>query len=329
MNITLRQLYGFKAVADVGTFTAAAQRLRVAQPALSIHIRELEQELGAKLFDRTTRRVELTAAGREFLQSVDKLIYDLENAVQNARNLAERKRGRLVVAAAPLLAAMIVPPAIADFKRRYPSIDVSVIDSQTNVIVEKIRVNEADCGIGTFAESEEGIRSETLFEDALLAWCPAQSPVTLAPQMTWEMLANTPLIGMTRDSSIRFLVDQAFQSVGLHIRPSYEVSHMTTAVMMVEAGLGVAILPAYVWGFARTLKVAPRNLGQPEVRRQVSVIHASGRTLSPAADAFRHYLRKHSRAALPQQAIPRGSERTANPQPRRVHRKPRQVAPNS
>src|SRR5258707_14292438 len=95
MNITLRQLYGFKAVADVGPFTAAAQRLKVAQPALSLNIRDLESELGARLFDRTTRRVELTAAGREFLQSVDKLIIDLEHAVQNARDLADRRRGRL------------------------------------------------------------------------------------------------------------------------------------------------------------------------------------------------------------------------------------------
>ena len=294
MNITLRQLYGFKAVADVGTFTAAAQRLRIAQPVLSVHIRELERELGAKLFDRTTRRVELTNAGREFLQSVDKLIYDLENAIQNARNLAERKRGRLIVAAAPLLAAMIVPTAVSDFKRRYPTIDVSVIDCQTNIIVEKVRSSEADCGIGTFADAEEGIRSETLFEDSLLAWCPAQSPMAMEPNLTWSDLGDTPLISMTRDSSIRFLVDRAFQANGLNIRPAYEVSHMTTAIMMVEAGLGIAILPAYVWGFARTLKVTPRALGEPEVRRQVCVIQrqrpdavAGGRCLPPLpAQAF-------------------------------------------
>src|SRR6266404_2268448 len=151
MNITLRQLYGFKTVADVGTFTAAAQRLKVAQPALSLNIRDLESELGTRLFDRTTRRVELTAAGREFLLSVDKLILDLEHAVQNARELAERKRGRLAVAAPPLLATMIV---------------------------DKVRNGEADCGIGTFAEVEDGIRREALFEDALMAWCPVQSQLT-------------------------------------------------------------------------------------------------------------------------------------------------------
>ncbi|MBX9842615.1 MAG: LysR family transcriptional regulator [Xanthobacteraceae bacterium] len=314
MNITLRQLYGFKAVADVGTFTAAAQRLKVAQPALSLNIRDLERELGARLFDRTTRRVELTAAGREFLQSVDKLIADLEQAVQNARELAERKRGRLVVAAPPLLAAMVVPGAVADYKKRFPSIDVSVIDTQTNVIVDKVRSGEADCGIGTFAEAEEGIRKEVLFEDALMAWFPAHSPSSRSSRLAWKDLPGQ-LIAMTRDSRIRFLVDQVYQSAGQTMRPAYEVSHMTTAIMMVEAGLGVAVLPAYVWGFARAFNVTARVLFEPEVRREMAIIHASGRALSPAAEAFTRYLKKRAGAALP-----RGLRQTAAEQVPGIHR---------
>jgi DNA-binding transcriptional LysR family regulator len=306
MNITLRQLHGFKAVADLGTFTAAAQRLKVAQPALSLNIRDLESELGAKLFDRTTRRVELTAAGREFLQSVDRLIVDLERAVQNARDLADRKRGRLVVAAPPLLAALIVPGAVADYRKRFPAVEVSVIDVQTNIIVDKVRSGEADCGIGTFAEAEDGIRAEVLFEDALMAWCPAQSQCARSSRLSWKDLPAGQLIAMTRDSQIRFLVDQAYQSIGQTVRPAYEVSHMTTAIMMVEAGLGVAVLPAYVWGFARVFNVVPKILSEPEVRREVAIIQASGRSPSPAAEAFLTYLGKRARAALPRGGRQRG-----------------------
>jgi DNA-binding transcriptional LysR family regulator len=306
MNITLRQLHGFKAVADLGTFTAAAQRLKVAQPALSLNIRDLESELGAKLFDRTTRRVELTAAGREFLQSVDKLIVDLERAVQNARDLADRKRGRLVVAAPPLLAALIVPGAVADYRKRFPAIEVSVIDVQPNIIVDKVRSGEADCGIGTFADAEDGIRREVLFEDALMAWCPAQSQCARSSRLAWKDLPAGQLIAMTRDSRIRFLVDQAYQSIGQTVRPAYEVSHMTTAIMMVEAGLGVAVLPAYVWGFARVFNVVSTILSEPEVRREVAIIQASGRSLSPAAEAFLTYLGKRAHAALPRGVRQRG-----------------------
>ena len=273
---------------------------------MSLNIRDLESELGAKLFDRTTRRVELTAAGREFLQSVDKLIVDLERAVQNARDLADRKRGRLVVAAPPLLAALIVPGAVADYRKRFPAIEVSVIDAQTNIIVDKVRSGEADCGIGTFAEGEEGIRREVLFEDALMAWCPAQSQCARSSRLAWKDLPAGQLIAITRDSRIRFLVDQAYQSIGQTVRPAYEVSHMTTAIMMVEAGLGVAVLPAYVWGFAQVFNVVSKVLSDPEVRREVAIIQASGRSLSPAAEAFLTYLGKRAHAALPRGVRQRG-----------------------
>jgi DNA-binding transcriptional LysR family regulator len=299
MNITLRQLYGFKTVADVGTFTAAAHRLKVAQPALSLNIRDLEKELGARLFDRTTRRVELTAAGREFLQSVDKLISDLERAVRNTRHLAERKRGRLVVGAPPLLAAFVVPGAVSDYKKNYPAIDVSIIDTQTDYIIEKIRSGEADCGIGTFDEAEEGLRREVLCEDLLMAWCLPQSQLMRSGRLAWKDLPADQLISLTRESRIRFLVEQACLAAGSAIRPAYEVSHVTTAIMMVEAGLGIAVLPAYAWGFARAFNVVSKVLSEPEVRREISVVHSGNRALTPAAEAFLRFLRKRVRAALP------------------------------
>jgi len=104
---------------------------------------------------------------------------------------------------------------------------------------------------------------------------------------------------MTRDSRIRFLVDHACESAGQIVRPAYEVSHMTTAIMMVEAGLGVAVLPAYVWGFARAFNVVSKALSDPEVRREVAIVQASSKALSPAAEAFLKCLRKCARAALP------------------------------
>jgi DNA-binding transcriptional LysR family regulator len=299
MNITLRQLYGFKTVADVGTFTAAAHRLKIAQPALSLNIRDLEKELGARLFDRTTRRVELTAAGREFLQSVDKLINDLELAVANTRHLAERKRGRLVVGAPPLLAAFVVPGAVADYKKNYPAIDVSIVDTQTDYIIEKVRSGEADCGIGTFDEAEEGLRREVVCEDSLMAWCPPQSQLMRSGKLAWKDLPVGQLISLTRESRIRFLVEQACLAAGHPIRPAYEVSHVTTAIMMVEAGLGIAVLPAYASGFARAFNVVSKVLSEPEVRREISLIYSGSRALTPAAEAFLRFLRKRVRAAVP------------------------------
>jgi DNA-binding transcriptional LysR family regulator len=299
MNVTLRQIQAFLAVADLGNFTRAAARLNMAQPALSLTIRELEAELGIRLFDRTTRRVELTKAGADFSHAARKLIGDLELAMRNARDLTERKRGRLVVGAPPLLAAMILPGAIADYKRTFPGIDVRLVDTQTDRIVDKVRSGEADCGIGTFAEDETGIERHVLVKDMLVLFCGKRSPLSKARQIAWRGLSAHPIITMTRDSSIRLLTERAFEAAGETFRPAFEVSLMTTAVMMVEAGLGVAILPTYVWSFARDRNVISRPLVEPQTSREISMIHAAGRSLSPAAESFAQFLRKHARLSLP------------------------------
>jgi DNA-binding transcriptional LysR family regulator len=300
MNITLRQLYGFKAVAHIGTFTGAAKRLGVAQPALSRIIHDLEAELEAKLFDRTTRRIELTAAGREFLCAVDKLISDLEVAVQSTRDLLAKKRGRVVVAAPPLLAATIVPSVIADYKRRFPGIDVCVIDCPTDIVVDRVRDGQADCAIGTFGD-EDGLQREALFEDPMMVWCATQSHLAHARSPTWKELLSERLITLRAESQIRRLIDQTYLSIGECMQPAYEVSHMATAVRLVEEGLGVAVLPAYVWNIARGLAVVPRALCSPVVRREVSILRSNVRRLSPAAEAFMQSVRRHAFEVLPDQ----------------------------
>lgn len=312
MNVTLRQIQAFLAVADLGNFTRAAARLNMAQPALSLTIRELEAELGLRLFDRTTRRVELTMAGADFSHAARKLMTDLDLAMRNARDLTERKRGRLVVGAPPLLAAMLLPRAIADYNRKFPGIEVRLIDTQTDRIVDKVRSGEADCGVGTFAEDEDSIERQLLVKDALEVFCSKRSPLSRMRQVAWRGLSGHPLIAMTRESSIRQLAERGFEATGLTFRPAFEVSLMTTAVMLAEAGLGVAILPTYVWSFARDRDVTSRPLVEPQMSREISMIHAAGRSLSPAAESFAQFLRKHARHSLPRRGQARQLIRQAH-----------------
>jgi DNA-binding transcriptional LysR family regulator len=299
MNITLRQIQAFKTVAEFGSFTRAAERLNVAQPALSLSIRELERELNLRLFDRTTRRVELTGAGREFLQSADKLLADLDRAVRDARDLSEMKRGRIVVAAPPLLAAMIVPAAIAEYNAAHPGIDVGLVDARNDQILDRLRAGEADLAIGTFEERADGIRREVLAEDALTLFCAPASPLAKKRRVRWADLHDQKLIMLTRDSSIRVLTERTLAEAGRNTgKPLYEVSQMTTAVMLAEAGLGVTVLPAYAWSFARGRDVVSRQLVEPQVMRNIYLIQSESRSLSPAADGFARTLRKQTRAAI-------------------------------
>ena len=294
MNITLRQVQAFLALADLGSFTRAAERMRVAQPALSQQIRDLELELGVRLFDRTTRRVEMTAAGEEFRLSAAKIVEELELAVGHARDLAERRRGRLVVAAPPLLAAAMLPEAIAAFARQHPGVRVELHDLRTDEIVARVRDGRADCGIGTFPPDEDGIERLVLARDSLMVYGPADCDLAAEAQVPWRTLAGRPLVALTRDSGLRLLAEVGFETARVVMRPAYEVAQITTAMALVEAGLGIAVLPTYAGAVARPGRVMERPLVEPNVAREIVMISRQGRSAPPALASFAQVLRRHS-----------------------------------
>jgi DNA-binding transcriptional LysR family regulator len=293
MNITIRQIQSFLQVAALGSFTRAAEKMHTMQPALSQQVRDLEAELGIRLFDRTTRRVELTEGGIEFRNIAAKIIEDLETAARNAHELAERKRGRVIVAAPPLLAAAIVPRAIADFRTKYPGLEVRVVDARTDQIVEYVRSGQVDCGIGTFHAGEAGISSTLLTRDSLMAFCAADHALAGRSTVDWHALDGLPLITLTRDSGIRLLVEVGYEAARMRLIPAYEVGQITTALAMIEAGLGIAVLPTYAWAGARAMTISAAAL-VPRITRDISMITRTGRSVAPAVPAFARYLGKYT-----------------------------------
>ena len=271
------------------------------QPALSQQVRDLENELGIRLFDRTTRRVELTEGGAEFRNIAAKVLDDLDSAVRNAHELAERKRGRVVIAAPPLLAAAIVPRAIADFRSRYPGIEVRLVDARTDQIVDDVRSGQVDCGLGTFHAGQEGISSTLLARDSLMLFCASSHPLARRRVVRWKELDGLPLITLTRDSSIRLLVEVGFEMSQIRLIPAYEVAQITTALAMAEAGLGVSVLPAYARAGAKTLRIAATPL-DVSIVRDIVMITRSGRSISPGVSAFARFLGKYTRASMPDTA---------------------------
>lgn len=292
MRITLRQMESFLAVAEYGSFTRAAERLHMAQPALSQLIRDLERELGLRLFDRTTRRVELTEGGREFRGASAKILDEIEIAVRNANDLAERKRGRVVIAAPPLLAAVLMPAAIAELKQRHPNIQAVLLDARTDTIVEAVRLGQADCGLGTFSKVEDGIERLPLGRDSLMLFCYADHRFAGRDSVSWKELVNERLIVLTRDSDIRRLVEVGFESGEVPLDPTYEVSMISTAVALVEAKLGIAVLPTYARTVATHKVVTSCPLTNPTIARDIVMIRATGRSMTPAALAMEAIVRQ-------------------------------------
>jgi DNA-binding transcriptional LysR family regulator len=305
MNISLRQLEAFLAVSQLSGFTRAADRLHLTQSAVSLLVRELESQLSVRLFDRTTRAVRLTDAGRELYPFAEKAIAELQAGIDNTRDLLAKKRGRVVVAAPPLIASHLLPPLVVRFREANPGVAVVLRDLLADEILTRVASGEVDFGIGTFHRLGDGLESQTLARDSLLLVAPKGHALARKRRLRWRDLRGEPLIALDRHSSLRHLVDRTLESAGGESVPAYEVSFITTAIGMVESGLGVAVLPSYILLSARRSRVETRSIVDPVVEREISIVTRAGKSLSPAASDFALFAKRHARESL-------GSERSSS-----------------
>jgi len=292
MNITIQQLRALVAVAELGGFTVAAERLHLTQPAVSVLIRGLERELGVPALYRTTRAVTLTDAGREFYPIAKRMLADLQNAVTNARELADKKRGRVSIAATMLISSLLLPGAIALYRNRFSGIDVALRDcTAAGQILRMVKSGEVDMGIAPASQPTPEIVAERLLADTLDLACPNDHVLARKSRVAWRDLAGFPFIALAPDNSVRQLIDSSIVAAGIQVQPAYEVRFLSTVIGMVDAGLGIAVLPSH----ARAIRHIYNNiefikLGSPVVRRELSLMTHHDRPLTPAAEDFRKFL---------------------------------------
>ena len=291
MNVTVRQISAFLSVAQTGSFTAAATRLHLTQSAVSVLVSELEGQFGLRLFHRTTRLVQLTDAGREFCPVAEKVLADLTNALASSKELVAKRRGRVTVAATPLMASIWLPKIIGEYAAMYPGIKVILQDTLASLIQPKVRDAEVDFGIGTFERSGRELVAEPFMADTLVLACPAGHPLAGKASVAWQDLAGHPFISLTPDNSVGQLIKKCRIDAGLELQDAYEVAYLSTVVGMVDAGLGVAVLPSYASPMTRVYKIEVKKMVKPAIRREISFITRQGRTLSPAAESFKTFIR--------------------------------------
>jgi DNA-binding transcriptional LysR family regulator len=303
MNLTLRQLRAFVAVARLGRFGLAAERLHVTRSALSMLIRELEIQVGLRLFDRHTRMVRLTEGGAELLPVAERMLADLEHAVAASRELSSLRRGRVTVATSTVLAATLLPWAARKFAERHPGIAFALRDVAEQEIRPRVKSGDADLGVGTSIDRDAEIDEEPLLEDTLSAVMGERHPLAERATIGWRELGEHPLILLGRGSPIRALQDRALAAAGFAGEPAFEVSFSSTAISMVAAGLGVSPLPVNARQVTQRVKVQMRPLVRPAVSRRVTVLRRRATSLTPAAAAFEAFLRDYVRSgAFPVQA---------------------------
>jgi len=296
MRPSLRQIETFLAVAEAGSFSGAASRLGMAQPGVSQAVRELETLLDLRLFDRTTRRVILTEGGIAFREDASKSLAALDQAVSGARDRAALRQGTVRLAAPPFLAATVLPRILARFAARFPGLTLTLADSTTAHILAAVRGGQADLGLGTFPAGDADVMRRAILQDEMMAVCTADSALPEAP--VWADLAHVPVIVLSPSSALRMPVELGFESAGLTLRPAYEVDQIATALALAGAGLGVAVVPGYVRAGLAPETVA-RPLGAPVIRRELTLIHGSGRSLGAPAQALADHLLQSLRSLAP------------------------------
>ncbi len=305
MNAELLDLKAFATVAELGSFVRTARALNMSQPALSRRIVKLEEALGAKLLDRSPRNVSLTMVGRDFVPKVRRLIDDFENSVLSIRDLGIRSSGIITIAAVPSAVFYFLPRAIGRFSERYPRIRVRILDIGANEGLEAVGRGEVDFGVNFIGASHPEIDFRPMMADPFVLACRRDHALADRARVAWRELSDQRVIIVGRTSGNRALIDNALAQHGTSLSWAYEVSHLSGSLGLVEAGLGVAVLPLLATPAAGHQIIRTVRLVEPEVTRTIGIVRRRGAALSPPAARFLEMLIE-TWQAVPPRAPPRG-----------------------
>jgi DNA-binding transcriptional LysR family regulator len=296
VNFDLGDLLAFRAVAELNNFRRAAESVHISQPAFSRRIDKLEQALGVKLLDRTTRRVSLTAVGRDFARKTALWLDDLDATLLAVRGIAATRMGEVTIACVPSTVYYHVSQVIRRYREIYPKIRVKIHDAGANEVLDTVVRGEADFGLNFMGGQEPDIEFKPLLEERFVAACRRDHPLARKRRVTWAELADHDFITVSKMSGNRLLIDQAL--AGALKRPAslYEANHVTTLLGLVEAGLGVAAVPSLAMPARDHPLLASVPLAEPVVTRRVGLIRRKGRSLSPAAQQLYTYFAEMKRA---------------------------------
>ena len=240
----IRQLRSFIAIAELGTFTAAALRVHVTQAAISMQIRQLENELGARLFVRAPRRVMLTEAGEQLLHRARQILRDHDAALDEIAELAGAERGRLRVgSASAAVTTDILPKLLKEVRKQHAGAEITVLSGTSEALVQQILAGEVDVAFVSLPVEARGISTERLSEDQLVAIASPRHKLAKQRTISAYTLAGEKLILGERGGNTRRLIDQFFAQAGVTLHVSMELSRQAAIRRMVEEDMGVGIVP--------------------------------------------------------------------------------------
>jgi LysR family transcriptional regulator, carnitine catabolism transcriptional activator len=292
IDFTARQLRGFLLVADYQSFTRAADALFITPSGLSVMISQLEAQVGFRLFDRTTRRVSLTADGSELLIAARSSVQQLDAAIARIAEQAHRATREISVGAPPLIASNILPLAISEFQAQRPDLHIRLFDSDLTTILEQVESGRLDMGLGFFNPSS-GTRRTPFFRFSLMVARPSSEPATQRATITWSALNGETLIALRSGSPIQKVIDRQLARSKVAVHTGDVLNSLDTQLAMVEAGHGIAIIPSFGIPACRNRKLVTTRLTSPIVTVDFYQIRNRTTKLPEGADAFTAFLQSY------------------------------------
>jgi LysR family transcriptional regulator, carnitine catabolism transcriptional activator len=292
MEVSTRQLRAFRLVAQHRNFTRAAESLFITPSGLSVLIRELEGRVGFRLFDRTTRYVQLTPQGQELLAVIQRSLEELDSAIAKIGRSAKRGPRSISLGTTPLVAANILPVAMREFREQRPDIRIQLFDADLPTLIRMVEAGRLDLSLGIF-KAMPGVRREPFFRFSLMVARAAREDMPPRATTTWSALQGERLISLSSDHPHQQLIDKHLAQAGVKVQIGSVVNLLDTQIALVEAEEGVAVIPSFGIPACRNRKVVMSQLINPVARFDFHLISSRGKDLPPGADEFTTFLKSY------------------------------------
>lgn len=296
-RLELAELETFLWVVQEGSFSVAARKLHLSQPAVTNRIKRLEDKLRVKLLERTTRRVEPTEDGIFLRDAAEQAVSGLREALKRFQLSAESERNRIIVAATPMLAATVMPSLIHAYNLRYPDVQIVLRDLPYEQVIRSVAEDHADIGITALDGQHRGLRFQSLAEEKMLLVVPAQHPLANAKDVTVDMIIPYPLMFLDRYMMLRKRLTEEYRLRGTEFSPA-TVATLPTLLGMIDAGNCITFLPrSMAQNNAKRTRttVVVRDL---DASRRYGSIVGSKAELSSATLNFQAFLRENFKTKL-------------------------------
>ncbi|WP_219419261.1 LysR family transcriptional regulator [Pseudonocardia nigra] len=286
IDLGLNHFRAIVAVADAGGFTAAAERLGLAQSSLSRAVHEVERRAGVRVFERTTRQVLLTSEGRELVALARHALDGVATSMNHFAGYLAGTRGSVTVATLPSLAATLLPGVVGAFHAHHPSVTLRIEDALSEEVTERVRCGAVDLAVTVPQGPVPGLRSGPLATDRFLVVVPPGHDLAGAASLRWADLAGHDMIAFDPTSSIRDHVERAMQATGTVPGQVMEARNVAAVAGLVAAGLGLSVVPALVLPLMQFAGLHPVLLEDPLVERSIRVLTDPRRPQATAVQAF-------------------------------------------